>query len=174
MINNKQILEQDVQAAIKKFRALEKHFSAKERREILKEGGKVLVESVRAKVPDADDDVFRYSTPKVRKKQRAPKGSGNVVAVYTPGNARRSYRILPFSNSPDVFVGPKVAKKGGGVFSGGKVDGYYFRMLEFGTRFMGAIAPIRRGLSDAKGAINSRLRSGFERHMKKYEAKHTI
>jgi hypothetical protein len=59
------------------------------------------------------------------------------------------------------------------VYSGGKVDGYYFRMLEFGTRFMGAIAPIRRGLADSKGAINSVLRAGFARHMKKFESKHT-
>ena len=174
MINNRQLLEQDVREAIKKFQAVEKHFAAKERRDILKEGGKVLVTAVRSKIPEATEDVYRYSTPKVKKKQKAPKGQGNVVAVYTPGNARRSYRVLPLSRTSDVFVGPKVSKKGGGVFSGGRVDGYYFHLLEYGSRFMGAVAPIRRGLAEAKGQISMKLRSEFERHMKKFIEKHAV
>lgn len=173
-MNNVQILESDVRDAIKKFRAVEKHFSVKERRNILKEGGKVLVASVRSKIPEADDDVFRYSTPKVKKKKRAPKGSGNVVAVYTPGNARRSYKILDLRKTPDVIVGPKTSSKGGGVFSGSRVDGYYFHMLEYGTRFMPALAPIRRGLAEAKGFINNKLRTGFEKHMKRFVQKNQI
>jgi len=174
-MNNIQILEKDVQATIKKLKALDKHFSAKERKPILKDGAKVLVNNVRNNIPEADENVYRYSTPKVKRKQRAPKGTGNVVAVYTPGNARRSYRILPLRKTDDVYVGPKVAKKNThGIFSGGRVDGYYFHILEYGTRFVGAVAPIRRGLTQSIGQINHKLRTGFDKHMSKFENKHAI
>ena len=174
MINNTQILEKDVQDTIKKLRALEKHFSAKERRPVLIGGAKILVSNVRNNIPEADEDVYRYSTPKVKRKKRAPKGHGNVVAVYTPGNARRSYRVLPLRKTEDVYVGPKVAKKSThGIFSGNRVDGYYFHILEFGSRFQSAVAPIRRGLTQSIGQINHKLRTGFEKHMSKYESKHT-
>ncbi len=172
-MNNVKLIDRELHETIKKFRALEKHFAAKEQQGILKEGGKVLVDAVRSKVPDADETVFRYSTPKVRKRKRAPKGQGNVIAVYRPGNARRSYRILPLRRTKDIIVGPKVAKKSAaGVFSGRRVDGYYFHMLEYGTRHFGPIAPIRRGLAESKGAINVSLRRGFQKHMKKFELKH--
>lgn len=171
-INNVRVLEQDVRHAIKQFKSIEKHFSAKERRNVLTSGARALVLAVRSKIPEAKEDVKRYSTPKVKKKQRAPKGMGKVIAVYTPGNARRSYGILPLRRSAEVYVGPKVSKgSSGGVFTGTRVDGYYFHMLEYGTRFIPALAPIRRGLTEAKGIINERLRKGFEKHTKSWVAK---
>jgi len=175
MTSNVSILEKDVQATIKKLRALDKHFSGKQRRAVLVDAAKVLVNNVRSNIPEADEDVYRYSTPKVKRKQRAPKGQGNVVAVYTPGNARRSYRVLPLRKTDEVFVGPKVSKKSThGIFSGSRVDGYYFHLLEYGSRHMSAIAPIRRGLTQSIGQINHKLRTGFEKHMDKYVNKHAV
>lgn len=101
----------------------------------------VPVEQIaRARVPVGSKVHFRYSTPKVDNRRRAPRGMGRAIAAYNPGNLRGSIRTLQFPRAVDaVFVGPKLAKRGGkGTYGPGRPDGYYAHMVEKGTKFMSA------------------------------------
>ena len=62
-------------------------------------------------------------------KQHARYSGGKAVAVYKPGNLRRSIQILPLRRGKSsVLVGPKTGR--------GSVDGFYARFLEFGTKYI--------------------------------------
>ena len=75
-------IHQQVQVAIKKLHNLEKEFDVKERRKLLKEPAKILVEKAKANIPESDKPHHRYSTAKASKQLRAPKGLGNIIATY--------------------------------------------------------------------------------------------
>jgi len=67
--------------------------------------------------------------------------NGSVVATYSPGNLKKSIKVLRFAGSKSaVFVGPSVGKKKPN-------DGYYARFIQFGTKFIGENRFIERGLS---------------------------
>lgn len=131
-----------------------KDLSVKERQKILKQSAKILQKAAKANIPQSDEQHFRYSTNKISKSLKTPKGLGNVVAVYNPGNLRRSIRTLVFRRSDSVFVGPKLAKKRSyGVFRGGRVDGYYAHFLEFGTRHFSGIGYMRRAVDSTASKV---------------------
>lgn len=59
---------------------------------------------------------------------------GGRVAEYHPGNLKRSIQRMFFPRSRDPWVGAKLSKGSpAGVFSGGRVDGYYAHFVEYGT-----------------------------------------
>mgnify|MGYP001810604248 FL=1 len=55
----------------------------------LAEASSILVSAVQARAPKSDKAHFRYSTAKVIKGIRAPKGKGTIKAVYMPGNLKK-------------------------------------------------------------------------------------
>ncbi len=118
-------------------------------KEAFGEAANVLISSIRAAAPQSAKPHYRYSTPKMGKRKRAPKGSGQKVATYMPGNLKRSFQILPFRRSPAVWVGAKLSKRGtgGGVFAGNRVDGFYAAMVEFGTKHAAARPYVRPTLA---------------------------
>lgn len=152
-------LKAEVENVVKNLRKLPKEFSKRKRKNVLRPAAKIMQKSIRAEVPISDNPHFRYATSKVLQGVKAPKGSGQVVATYYPGNARRSIRTLLFRRSADLFVGPKVAKSGGGKgeFKGNRVDGWYLRFLEFGTINLPALSPIKRGFEKAKTSAAAQL-----------------
>lgn len=91
----------------------------------LTEAAGILVSAVQARAPQSDKPHARYNTAKVIKGIRAPKGSGNIKAIYMPGNLKKSIKTLKFRRSQAVFVGPKVGSS--------MPDGYYAHFSEFGT-----------------------------------------
>lgn len=118
-----QSIQSELNEALRKLHGLERAVR-KEVRSDLKAAAGLMLSSVKARVPVGTKPHKRYSTPKVSRKLRAPKGLGKVVAVYKPGNLKRSFNVLTFSRSEAVFVGPKVGKM---------PDGYYGHFVEFGT-----------------------------------------
>jgi HK97 gp10 family phage protein len=140
-------MDKELRRASKILNDLVKDLSVKERRKILRQSAKILQKAAKANIPQSDAEHFRYATNKISKSMRTPKGLGNVVAVYHPGNLRRAIRTLTFRRSSAVFVGPKLAKKSSyGVFRGGRVDGYYAHFMEFGTRNFSGLGYMRRAV----------------------------
>jgi|18_taG_2_1085343.scaffolds.fasta_scaffold05869_5 HK97 gp10 family phage protein len=152
-------LEQEVKEAIKKLQLLPKEFSKKTKRKMLRKAAKPLINAARNNIGDSNEPHYRYKTSKASNKLRAPKGKGNVVAVYHPGNLRKSIKALTFRKSSDIFVGPRVAKRGSGGHygKGSRVDGYYAAMVEFGTRNTAGQAYMRRAVPAATQAVQKKI-----------------
>lgn len=94
----------------------------------------ILIDAIQSRAPQSDAPHSRYDTPKIAGHLRAPNGMGQIVATYTPGNLKRSFKTLVFRKSAAVYVGPKVDKRGsGGTFTGTRTDGYYAHWMEYGA-----------------------------------------
>lgn len=130
-------LKRDIEKTTKKLKGLLDQFNSKETKKILRRAARPTRKAARAGINDAKVPVKRYSTPKLIKGLRAPRGKGRVAAIYHPGNLRRSIAILTFRRSRfAVFVGPRIGKGQGSKEygkPGQKVDGYYAHMVEKGT-----------------------------------------
>lgn len=99
-----------------------------------KEAAPILISAIQGRAPQSDAPHYRYSTPKIAQRLRAPNGSGVIVATYMPGNLRRSFRTFAFRKSAAIHVGPKLDKSGsGGVFTGARTDAFYAHWTEFGA-----------------------------------------
>lgn len=147
-------MQQEVETVIKKLRALPKEFSKKKKRQILRKAAKPLIQTARNNIPTSDEPHYRYKTAKAASGIRAPKGEGNIVAVYHPGNLAASIGALVFRRSGDLFVGPRLQKRGAfGEFGKGKVDGYYAAFLEFGTKHISGVHYMRRAVPTATPAV---------------------
>ena len=127
---------ENVKGLEKAYRDLLKSLDKKERQKVLRQAAAPIREDARSLVPEAGDEVYRYSSPKVLGKIRAPKGSGTIVATYLPENLRKAIQTLTFRRSDDVFVGPR-KRKGSAYGTFGRttstVDPYYAHMVHNGT-----------------------------------------
>ena len=166
-------IEQEINKIAKNFDSLLKSFSVKERKKIFRKAARPMVKEIRAQAPKGVDEHKRYSTAKIAKGRRAPKGSGTVVATYEPGNLSRAIGILPFRKSPNIFIGPKI-KKGNstGNFSGRKVDGYYAHWQEYGTVNFAANPYIRPGFEATKGIVMKRIEMEMRKKVTEFGNKH--
>ena len=97
-------------------------------KQILKEAGNIVASSARSKAPVADRDVKLYSTAKVSKRYRAPKGKGNVKKIFRRGNLRDSIQVLDHGRFKKImnaiFVGPRYPKAS------------YAHLPHFGSKFI--------------------------------------
>ena len=140
----------------KKINGLVNEFDKKTKRKILRRAARPLRKAARAyapkrvKPPGANS---RYSTAKLVKGLRAPKGKGKVVAQYYPGNLRKSIATITFRRTSDVFVGPRLR---------GKYDAYYAAMV-YGS----AAAFNKRVLRPALQATQSAVISIIEEQSRK-------
>ena len=101
-------------------------------------GAKYMAAQIRPVVPRSSKPHMRYSTGKLVRRIRAPKGYGRVAATYDPGNLARSIKALKFARSKTkAWVGAKLAKGVGttGRFSGSRTDGYYLHMVDGDTKY---------------------------------------
>lgn len=114
--------QRDVDRVLKKLDTLPKEFAKKARRRILRKGAKPLVTAIKIQTPQSKKAHHRYA-------------GGKKVATYIPGNLEESIKILPLRKTPDIYVGPKKAKRNlSGIFGRSKkADGYYAHFVEFGT-----------------------------------------
>jgi len=107
----------------------------KTRRKVMRRAARIVVLAARQNIPISDRTPpanYRYSTPKIGKRIRAPKGRGVKVATYYPGNLRASIQRLNFPKSVGEYIGPKFVKrsKTGAIYGRSKYDGYYAAMLD--------------------------------------------
>ena len=133
----------------------------KQSQKAFKDAAGPLVAAIKARAPQSEKAHHRYKTSKLSKSIRAPKGQGNIVATYQPGNLQRSFKTLTFRQSAAVFVGAKLAKgNNNGTFAGARTDGYYAHWVEFGAPGQNiAASPFVRPAVDAAGDLVLRIAS---------------
>lgn len=142
----------------------------------LRAGGKVILGAIQSRAPIGKKVHKRYSTAKLNRRMRAPKGSGKVIAAYYPGNLRGSFGIMRFRRSNAVFVGPRVTK---GRFMGaagaytpiygrGAYDGYYAHMVEHGTRNSSGKKFVLPAVSAAQKNAVDTVKKKVMQQLKKY------
>jgi HK97 gp10 family phage protein len=131
----------------------------KQSQKAFKEAAGPLVSAIKARAPQSEKSHHRYNTSKLSKSIRAPKGMGNIVATYQPGNLGRSFKTLTFRRSAAVFVGAKLAKGNNkGTFAGARTDGYYAHWVEYGAPGQNVPAsPFVRPAVDAAGDLVLRI-----------------
>lgn len=131
----------------------------KQSQKAFKEAAGPLVSAIQARAPQSEKAHHRYNTSKLSKSIRAPKGMGNIVATYQPGNLGRSFKTLTFRRSAAVFVGAKLAKGNNkGTFAGARTDGYYAHWMEYGAPGQNVPAsPFVRPAVDAAGDLVLRI-----------------
>lgn len=155
-------LKREVEQLQKKLRAVSDN-AKKQSQTAFKQAAPILISAIQGRAPKSEEPHYRYKTPKISGKLRAPNGLGKIHATYMPGNLIRSFRTLVFRKSAAVYVGPKVDKQGsGGTFSGRRVDGYYAHWQEFGAPEAGIQPrPFVRPAVDAAGETTLRLATQF-------------
>lgn len=127
--------QKQVNEAVKTLEKLTFNFE-KERRGMLESAAQIVISEVQLRAPVGDTVHVRYpSLPKGAKK--AGKGYGRPVAVYYPGNLKRSFGILKLRKTDAVIVGAMLKRAGQtkGSFSGRRADGYYLGFVEYDVEF---------------------------------------
>lgn len=155
-----------------------KYFNKKERKKIVNAGAAILVKEARSNIQDSKEVHHRYSTDKLDKSIKAPKGSGKITASYYPGNLIRSIRRLNFRRSSAAYVGPKINKgSSSGVFGrGNRVDGWYAHFQEFGTannprpRNFGFM---RKSLNNSRAKVIAKIEDRAKKQLEKFKRNHT-
>ena len=144
-----------VMGNLRKFEAL----LESDRKEILRYAAQPLISTIRSATPVGSVVHRRYPTKKGA--ARAPKGSGTVVATYSPGNLRASIEELTNLRRTDsVWVGPRGRRiKRGGPNKG---DGYYAVMVDNGTRNRPATPFFYRSVAVAAPEVKKRLEFAFQ------------
>lgn len=165
-------LEKDMRELIEKLRRIPKELDREERKKILRYAAIPLVDAAQRLAPVSDSVHYRYSTPKLSNKMRAPKGKGVKIAKYEPGNLRGAIGELkhgPFRKSPNLFVGVKRGRRGSrGTFGRNKFDGYYAHFVEFGTVHQRARPFMRPAFEMTKAQVLKRIRLGLQVKLRKY------
>jgi HK97 gp10 family phage protein len=163
-------LEQEVDQVVAKFRGFAGVMQGEQKR-IAALGGAYFAASAEAAAPTGNRVHKRYSTTKAVRSIRAPKGMGNVVATYMPGNLARSIRVLDLKRTQNaVYVGARLQKGSpSGTFSGMRADGYYMHMVEKGTRKWGGRPFFLSAWNRAKPMVEKIMTAEFLRVIEKYK-----
>jgi len=166
--------EQQIQDAVNKLQKCGKLFY-ENRQRVAALGGAFASAAAESAAPKSRKVHFRYNTAKLTKKIRAPKGSGKIVATYTPGNLGRSINVLKFNRAKSkVFVGAKLARTTTGNFSGRRVDGYYMHFTEKGTKKIQGSGWFLKSWERSKGRVLGIMKQEFERLGRQFEQQNTI
>jgi len=177
------IQEKELYNAVKKIDVLFGDIvSKRQRKAMLRKGAKIVREAARANIHDSDKPHYRYRTSKLSGSKRAPKGKGQIVATYYPGNLRDGIQIKSFRKSYDLFVGPVTRSAATasvfGVETAGQksnVDAYYAHWVEFRNPESKSHGYMRRGVQSSKNIAIKQIVADakrlFERTIKKISQK---
>ena len=169
-------MEQEIEAAARTFQKLGQVVGNDVKR-VCALGAYYFASAAESAAPKGSKPHKRYSTAKVNKAIRAPKGMGNVVATYMPGNLARSIRVLDLKKAKNAaFVGAKLHKGPlTGTFSGTRADGYYMHMVEGGTKHWPEGKPFFvAAWNRAKPRVTAIMVNEFERTITRYIAQNTV
>ncbi len=167
-------IQQEIDEAVKTLQKCGKVFYD-HRQRVAALGGAYAASAAEAAAPRSKAIHYRYSTAKLTKKLRAPKGLGNKVASYSPGNLGRSMNVLKFSRAKSkVFVGSKLARRATGKFTGRRTDGYYLHMVEGGTKHAAARPFFHPSWERSKSRVFDIMKREFERLGKQFEQQNAI
>ncbi len=168
-------MEQEIEAAARTFQKFGQVMQGEVKR-VTALGGYYFASAAEAAAPTGTKIHKRYSTAKVSKSMRAPKGSGNVVATYLPGNLKRSIRVLDLKRTKNAtIVGAKLNKGAvSGTFSGMRADGYYMHMVEKGTKNWSGKPFFLASWERAKPRVTAIMVKEFERVITKFESENAV
>ena len=126
---------QEVDRVVKRMERTKRFTRLPQFQQSLKKAAAIIRVAAQTEIKSSPAGHDRYNTAKVSKKTRAPKGRGQVVASYAPGNLRRSIQVLRRYSGPTfALIGPRVFKgRPTGRFVGQRVDAYYAHMVHNGT-----------------------------------------
>lgn len=113
--------QDEINTLIRKLRGISPALRSQSKR-ALKEAAAPMVAAIRDRAP---------VSPALHKRYKG----GKEVAIYYPGNLKRSIRVLALRRTKDaVLIGAKLDTSGtGGTFRGNRADGFYAAMVEHGT-----------------------------------------
>lgn len=167
-------IEQEINEAVATLMKCGKMFY-ENRQRVAALGGAYFSSAAEAAAPKSEKEHYRYSTPKLTKKLRAPKGMGVRVASYTPGNLSRSINVLKFRQAKSkVFVGAKLARTATGKFGGMRTDGYYMHFTEKGTKNQRAQGWFMSTWQASKPRVLSIMTKELERLTKQFEQQNRV
>lgn len=132
----------------------------KESREIFNKAAVPLIAAIQSGAPQSGWPHGRYK-------------DGREVAIYVPGNLRRSFRnTLRFGRSSAVWIAPKLAKgeSATGIFEGSRTDAYYAHMVEFGTVNFPAKPFVRPAFESTKDRVAQIAIGLIKIRLRKYNA----
>jgi len=122
----------DLEDVIRKYDSIGKGVKRVDKRHF-RQAARPYILAMKIRAPRAGQVVKRYNTPKLSGKIRAPKGSGVVVATYSPGNLGKSFADLRLRRvKKAIVIGPNARRKN-------IADGYYARFVEDKKPFAKAI-----------------------------------
>lgn len=159
-------LQGEIDGAMRRLRSLAEDLK-KESRPALRAGAKLIKEEIVSRAPVGKKVHHRYSTPKLTKGIRAPKGMGRKVATYYPGNLQKSFDVMTFGRSEAVFVGPRVGRRA----RAGGYDGYYAHMVDRGTKYARADNFIKPAVQAAEKEAVQAIITKLEKKIKQYDTK---
>tara|TARA_R100000951_G_scaffold74686_2_gene62952 strand:- start:2556 stop:3098 length:543 start_codon:yes stop_codon:yes gene_type:complete len=163
-------MDKRTQQDIEKFiRTISKSVKKEEYKDILEEASRATIDSIKVRVPIAKKPVKRYISKSSKRLSKRGKGKAKPVAVYYPGNLRRSIKILKHLNKSNramtwkfrrVYFGVNLHKgKSDGNFKGDRTDAYYAHMIEYGTaRGIEGVGYFRKGLNSGAPKTLARLK----------------
>lgn len=132
-------------------------YLVEEQKKILTYAAVPMVDAIAAKAPVSRKVHYRYKEV----------GGEKIKIAYHPGNLKKSIRVLDLRRTQNVFVGPKVSKRGKarryGV--GNLVDAYYAHMVEYGTMHSRAKPYMRPGFLAAAPQSLKRIEYGYRQRM---------
>ena len=167
-------IEQEINEAVKKLVKCGDMYRM-HRQRVASLGGAYASAAAESAAPKSKRAHKRYNTAKVVKAIRAPKGRGNVVATYYPGNLGRSLQVMKFNRAKSkVFVGAKLARTARGNFNGRRVDGYYLHMVEEGTKHSQGTRFFHSSWQRSKNRVYTIMKNEFQRLGAKFEAQNKI
>ncbi|RMG81346.1 MAG: hypothetical protein D6712_16495 [Chloroflexi bacterium] len=158
----------EIDEVVKELRRLGKKVERADKKRILSYAAKPYIAKAQALAPRSERTVFRYGTAKLVQSIRAPKGAGQPVAKYLPGNLAGSIQVFEHGRFKQldnaIFVGAKISRKGKGrgTFGGRRFDAYYVHFVEYGTRFMRAKPFLRPAWEATKAHVFNRIKLGLK------------
>lgn len=146
-------LQRELDAIGRKFKRLINSLDDKTLDDVLTYSAQPLIQALKTGAPRSKKRHFRYD------------GRGAKVATFEPGNLSRSMDKLALRRlKKAIIIGPRIKRRGGkGVFnSDRKVDGYYARFVEKGTKKQRAQGFIKSAADATKGTVLRRMEKSFE------------
>jgi len=162
-MNNKQLLNKDVQRVINTLKRLPKEYEQKALKKVLKESSKPLMKAAKANVPTASKPVKRYK-------------NGKVIATYFPNNLKRAIGFLTkLRRTKAVFVGARLSKSGtSGEFKGNRVDAYYAHIVEHGSVHQKGVHFLEKAYLSTKQIVFSKITAKTKAILKTFKRKNNI
>lgn len=163
-------LQQELNEISKKFTKLIRSLDNKTLDDVLSYSAQPLIRALKSGAPKSNRTHYRYDTPKLVRRIRAPNGKGVRIASYTSGNLSRSMKKLTLRRMKKaVLIGPKVNRgKTKGTFSNDRrTDGYYAHFVEKGTRKQSGQGFIRLAAASSRNEVKRRLEQSFGRLLQK-------